>query len=204
MDICLLRIPNDVECWISSYVLTDAGYNVISEHDIDMKGKLYEAWYKNQYDHPVIICSHSIQHNGLVVNLPRKKTNSGMYTLTGGIFWDHDDLYWENLEKRHPIGNRLHKLFTCYCDYKTQSPTPYINLPGYDFDLNPGYWMVTTISCSNQYRKWLGIVKNIHKLHNHIPVKKIFEQYLLPRLEKYRKQCPTSWYFEIIVAPNPL
>jgi len=202
MKICLLRIPTDGECWISSYVLTDAGYELVSEHDINMHGSLYSAWYQVKYPYPVIICTHSYRSQGLVVSKPRRKVDSGMYCLTGGIFLDHDELHWECVEKRHPQNNELHKLFTCYCDYETQEATPYINLPGYNFALEPGYWLVTTIACSTKYRNWLGILKNYQRSQPDIPVKKLYKTILLPRLAKYQSLCPEPWYFQTIQAPK--
>ena len=201
MKVCLLRIPNDVECWISSYILTDAGYEIVSEHDINMNGSLYGAWYQNKYPYPVIICTHSYRSQGLVVSKPRRKTDSGLYYLSGGIFLDHDELHWECMEKRHPQDNELHKLFTCYCDYETQEATPYINLPGYNFALEPGYWLVTTVACSTKYRRWLGTLRSYHKTHPNIPMKTIYQSFLLPLLAKYQQNCPDIWAFQTIQAP---
>jgi hypothetical protein len=196
LQICLLRIPDDIECWISPFVLEDAGYEIMSEHDIDMKGGLQQAWYKTKYNYPVIICTHSESVQGVIVRNPKRFVDSGMVYFTGGEYWTHETL----LTEKHPKENQLHKLFTCFLDFEKQTPTEFINLPGYDVNLQPGYWQVTNMSCSVKYRQWLGNLKAASRLYPNKKIKELFQIVVLPKLSKYAKLCNTPWSFAKITT----
>ena len=189
MKICFLVDSRDVEGWIASFILIDAGYDIVSTHDYNTDGTFIQAWYETMYPFPVLICGHSTP-NGLIVRLPKKKVVEGCsVTIRNAQTIPHKQLR----EEKHA---RLYKLWTCFCDFDSQEPTEFINLPGYNENMEPGYWMVTNIASSNKYREWLGNVKAIWKQKQSCEsVQKLYESKMLPRILKYRKHSPSMWGF---------
>ena len=188
----LISVARDVEGWIAPSVLTEAGFNIVETFWLDVPGlnckratqdteDLPFLWHCIKHDYPVILCTHSVETAGVVVR-------GGKHP----VFWPHDTFEGPNNRQN----NRMLYLWTCFCDFQTRQPTPYINLPGFNHDNEPGYFAVTEYHQSCRYRRWLAIVKqHAERQPDKQSVAKWFAEIVTPRLQKYERTTRQKWLF---------